>query len=114
MIQNADTNGHGADRDLLVECKDAVRQVAPEAQLILYGSRARGDARDDSDYDLLVVVDREVDMALERAIVNRLVPLEARTGKALTALVYSRAQWNSAQCRAMPLHRNVTHEGVIV
>jgi len=113
MIEEADWHG-AADRRLLAECKAAIREVAPEADLILYGSRARGDAREDSDYDLLVLVDREVDMDLERAVVDRLVPLEVRTGQILTVLIYSRTRWNSAQYRAMPFHRNVTREGVPV
>jgi predicted nucleotidyltransferase len=112
MIKRTDRNDRTADRQLLAECKAAIREVAPEAGLILYGSRARGDAQEDSDYDLLVLVDREVDMDLERAVVDRLVPLEVRTGRVLTALIYSRSQWDSAQYRAMPFHKNVTREGV--
>jgi predicted nucleotidyltransferase len=41
-----------ADRDLLVRARDAVRAVEPNAVVILYGSRARGDAAPDSDWDL--------------------------------------------------------------
>jgi len=114
MIEKADENNKGADRQLLAECKAAIREVVPEARLILYGSRARGDAHEDSDYDLLVLVDRQVDMSLERAIVDRLVPLEVRMGKALTALIYNRSQWDSALHRAMPLHQNVMREGVAI
>jgi len=112
MMEKTDGNGAAADRQLLAECKAAIREVVPEADLILFGSRARGGAQEDSDYDLLVLVDRDVDMDLERAIVGRLVPLEVRTGKALTVLIYSRSQWESAQYRAMPFHQNVTREGV--
>ncbi len=111
MIDRADRNTT-ADLALLAECKAAVLNVAPGASLILYGSRARNEARDDSDYDLLILVDGPVDMKLERAIVNRLVPLEVRTGQVLTVLVYSREQWESPLYRAMPLHKNVTREGV--
>jgi predicted nucleotidyltransferase len=114
MIEKAHWNNAAADRQLLAECKAAIREVVPEAGLILYGSRARGDAQEDSDYDLLVLVDREVDMDLERAIVDRLVPLEVQTGKVLTVLIYSRSQWDSALYRAMPFHKNVTREGVPV
>lgn len=114
MIEKANENRRSADRELLAECKAAIREVTPEAGLILYGSRARGDAQDDSDYDLLVLVDREVDMQLERAVVNRLVPLEVRTGKVLTVLIYNRSQWDSALYRAMPFHKNVTREGVAI
>jgi len=114
MIRNANENMTAVDYRLLAECKAAIEEVAPDASLILYGSRARGDAREDSDYDLLVLVDQEQDMELERAIVNRLVPLEVRTGKVLTVLVYGRSQWDSALYRAMPFHKNVTREGVLI
>jgi len=114
MIENANENKTATDHRLLAECKAAIEEVAPDASLILYGSRARGDAREDSDYDMLVLVDRQPDMELEQAIVNRLVPLEVRTGKVLTVLVYSRSQWDSALYRAMPFHKNVTCEGVLL
>ena len=42
-----------------------VREVDP-AQIILFGSRALGDARADSDYDLLVVMDEIVDRRATR------------------------------------------------
>lgn len=38
--------------------RDTIRASEPTAQIILYGSRARGDAREDSDWDVLVIVNR--------------------------------------------------------
>lgn len=114
MIRNADENTTTVDHRLLAECKATIVEAAPDASVILYGSRARGDAREDSDYDLLVLVDRDSDMELEQAIVNQLVPLEVETGKVLTVLLYSRSQWNSALYRAMPFHKNVTREGMLL
>jgi uncharacterized protein len=111
MIQRASDLGR-ADQGLLTECRAAIQEVATNATVILYGSRARGDAQEDSDYDLLVLVDRDPDMELERAIVARLLPLELRAEKVLTVLVYSRSQWDSELYRAMPFHRNVTREGL--
>ena len=35
------------------------RKLIPAEKLILFGSQARGDAREDSDWDLLVLLDKE-------------------------------------------------------
>jgi predicted nucleotidyltransferase len=44
------------DQDLREEIVRRVREVAAPTRIILFGSYARGDAADDSDVDLLVVV----------------------------------------------------------
>ena len=41
------------------QIREIVHRVAPTAQAILYGSEARGDAREDSDIDLLVLLDND-------------------------------------------------------
>lgn len=46
-------------------------------QVLLYGSRARGDHRDDSDYDVLVVLEGPVDWQAE---LERLGGLSTRIG----------------------------------
>jgi len=47
-----------------------VRVVDP-ARIVLFGSRARGDAREDSDYDLLVVVDAVTNRRAMRIAIRR-------------------------------------------
>ena len=58
-------------------------------------------ARTDSDYDLLVLVDGEVDWKLEDQIRQCLYPLELATGAVLTVHAYSRRTWDSALYRAI-------------
>lgn len=77
---------------------DIVREVAPEA-VYLFGSRARGEARDDSDVDLLVI-EREPfgEGRSRRRELARLWQLVAKHRLPADVLLYSRAEvedWRS-------------------
>ncbi|MFA5863242.1 MAG: nucleotidyltransferase domain-containing protein [Phycisphaerae bacterium] len=102
------------DIDILRQCKAAIKNVADNCEVILYGSRARGDAREDSDYDILVLINGPVDMKLEDAIRSELYPLELETAAVITLLVYNREQWSGFPHRATPFYKNVEREGVLL
>ena len=101
-----------ADMELLQKCKEAIEDVVSDAEVVLYGSRARGDAREDSDYDILVLTDEPASMSMEEKLVESLLPMELDSGKVLTIITYNRQQWDTPLYRAMPLHKNIDREGV--
>lgn len=98
------------DRALLKYCRDLVREVAPDATVILYGSRARGDAKHESDYDLLILTDSEE--RIEERIRSKLYPLELETGAVLSLVVLERKQWYSPLYQAMPFSQNIMRDGI--
>ncbi len=88
-----------------------INAIDPKAEVILYGSRARGDERHDSDWDILVLTDYSVDLITERKFRNKLYDLELETGEPLSIFVYSKNDWQTKQ-RITPFYENVTQEGV--
>lgn len=101
-----------ADRAVLERCRQAVLRIDPSAELILYGSRARGEGRPDSDWDLLVLIDGPATLKAEDTFRRQLYPIELETGAVLTVLLASRADWRSPLYAAMPLYRNIHREGL--
>jgi predicted nucleotidyltransferase len=100
------------DVALLSRVRKAISKVEPSAQVILYGSRARGDAGGESDYDLLIITDGEATLKREDLIRGEVFPIELETGAVLTVILLSEHEWESSLYRAMPFCQNVRNEGV--
>jgi len=88
-----------------------IKEIDPDAQIILYGSRARGDERNDSDWDILVLTDYPIDIKKESIFRDHLYDLEIETGEPFSIFVYSKNDWNAKQ-RVTPFYYNVTNHGI--
>ncbi|NVM21528.1 MAG: nucleotidyltransferase domain-containing protein [Desulfobacterales bacterium] len=104
----------GEEKILLTRCRTAIESIDASAEVILYGSRARGDGEAESDYDLLIITDGEVTLKREDVFRRQLFPIEIETGAVLTVILVSRKDWNSALYGAMPFHQNVERDGIVL
>jgi len=81
---------------ILHRIKLIINQSDPSAKVYLYGSRARGDAHPDSDWDLLILIGKEkVSDEDEKKITSPLYDLEIETGQVFSPMVYSEKEWFS-------------------
>jgi len=100
--------------DLLKRVKATIKAMSPDAEIILYGSRARGTARADSDWDFLILLPDAVDQALEMRIKNSLYDIELETGMVLSSIVRSKKEWFSSRYRVMPLRKEIEKDGIAI
>lgn len=98
--------------EILKKVKEAVLKLEPSADVILYGSRARNDFREYSDWDFLVLVDGEVDTTRTDRIRHALFEIELDVDQVISSIVRSRQEWNSPRYSVVPLYKNVEREGI--
>ncbi len=101
-------------KDILLTIKDSVKSIDPTATIILYGSFARGDNDQNSDIDLLILLEKKrLTRDDEKRIKYPLYDIEFETGQIISPLVLSKYDWESRH-KISPFYENVTNEGVIL
>lgn len=102
----------GKDGRIARAAAAAIREQAPDAEIILFGSRAGGVANADSDFDLLVVADTEDRFALAMHLTEVLE--QVRDLPAFDLVVIPRSEWETARRRYGFIAREADMHGVRV
>jgi predicted nucleotidyltransferase len=99
-------------QDILNRIKSGIIGKDPKAEIYLYGSRARGDNRKDSDWDILVISSGDkVDFDYESDLRDPIIDIELESGEIISLLVYSKSDWRNKKTIS-PLFANVIEEGI--
>ena len=101
----------GRKQHIIRLIRQKVNEIDNSAEVILYGSRARGDAKKDSDWDILILTNYPVSVEIERSFRNNLFDLEIETGEVFSTFVYQKQDWNTRH-NVTPLYHNIKREGV--
>jgi predicted nucleotidyltransferase len=90
-----------------------IHSLKPTAKLILFGSEARGDARPDSDIDLIVLLNQETITSEEKDdIYSLLYDIELSAFVPINAHIYTQHYWDTRPID--PFKINIQNEGVIL
>lgn len=89
----------------------AISTIPNGGKAILYGSRARGDARNDSDWDILILLDKDVLNQSDYDNVSYpFVLLGCDLGQEINPILYTKKEWESY--RITPFYENVLRDGI--
>ena len=91
--------------------KEEVRKIDPSAEVILFGSRARGDNKPDSDWDFLILLDMpELSKKTRDDLWDKLYELELKKDAVISSIIHTKSDW---QKRAItPIYQMISKEGI--
>jgi len=98
---------------ILREIKEAVQRITPNAEIVFFGSRARGEVAHESDWDILILADN-VTYELKDELCTALYDMELEKDIIINPLILNKKEWVSGLFSNHPTHRNVEREGVLI
>jgi len=100
------------DNDKMIGKMEAVaKEVLPAgSRLWLYGSRARGEAREDSDWDLLVLLDKPELELKDYTLAYPFQAMGADMGQYISSIIYAKNEWEAQSF--LPFYKNVERDKI--
>ena len=103
-----------SDKKILERIKNTIHKVEPSATIILYGSRARGDNKPDSDWDILILVNKKkVTSSYEDRFLIPVYDIEIETNNIITPIVVEQEKWENIHY-ITPFYQEIKKEGKLL
>ena len=96
--------------ELTYRVKETVKSFDPKARVILFGSRARGDNKNSSDWDFLILTSFNSNNLFNRQIRDKLIDTELEAEEVISTIIFSFDQWK--EYKNTPLYKNIASEGI--
>lgn len=96
------------------QIKEVARKAIPHnGQVLLYGSRARGEAREDSDWDILIILDKQkIEKADYDNVVYPFTDLGWNIGESIIPVIYTKEEWKKSSF--LPFYKNVERDKIVL
>ena len=99
------------NRQIFEEIRNVKKEVLPEGKVILFGSQARGDEREDSDWDLLVLIKKSESIKDDYDKYGfPFTEMDWKYGVYISPKIYTEKEWEER--RPTPFYKNVEQDGI--
>ena len=103
-----------ADHALKMLKQKLVERFADKVALYLFGSVARGDFHRESDIDVLILYGGELTREIEKEILKITFEIELEEDVVFGLLIESKNEWQTPLFQAMPIHKVIDEEGMLI
>lgn len=100
------------ENQLPIKVEEVVKSIDPAAKLILFGSRARGEAKEESDWDFLILTSQEVTPELEDELRTKLYDIELEYEQVISSVIENEQKWEDYL--NSEFYKNVQEDGIVV
>ncbi len=100
-------------KGILRSIRESVKTAAPDSTVIFYGSRARGNPQEHSDWDVLILTE-QVTLAIKDLIYDALYEIELEHDIIIGPLILPRDEWEHKRYKNHPIHERIDEEGILV
>jgi len=99
------------NQQIFQEIRTLKRQLLPNEKVILFGSQARGDARPDSDWDLLILLNKRKKIFEDEDIYGYpFAEMGLKYKTYISVKIYTVNDWKKR--KFTPFYKNIKQEGI--
>ena len=101
-----------ADTEILQLIKSSITEVIPDAKVILFGSRARGDSHKESDWDFLILTNYRISKETKK-IHDKIFSISVMIASFINYLLVYEQDWEQSPSY-YSLYQSVSKEGISI
>jgi uncharacterized protein len=99
-----------SNQQILNLVKNKIHSIDPNARIFLFGSRARNDFRDDSDWDFLILTQSDITRDYKNKISDSLFETELDTNQVLTSIIQNISTWENYSNTS--IYKNIKRDSI--
>jgi len=100
------------ESEALRRIKAKVTAAFPVVDFVLYGSAARGEADEESDLDLMIVVSEPISRFKRHEITDIVFDVNLEFGTNFSTLVVDQDSWETGMLSVLPLRDEIIRDGI--